>query len=42
MRRRKHAVDISDWRAIANLGEQLVSANSLTDQRDRIISLTGR
>src|SRR5512139_3601199 len=40
MRPRKHAVDVADWRAIASLGEQLVSANSLAAQRDRITSLT--
>ena len=33
-------MDASDWRAIANLGEQLVSASSLQAQRDRIVSLT--
>src|SRR5512138_2496518 len=42
MRPGTHAVDASDWRAIANLGEQLVSANSLKAQRDRIISLTAQ
>jgi sigma-B regulation protein RsbU (phosphoserine phosphatase) len=42
MRRNKHAVDASDWRAIASLGEQLVSASSLTAQRDRIMALTGQ
>jgi phosphoserine phosphatase RsbU/P len=40
MRPRKHAVDAADWRAIASLGEQLVSANSLAAQRDRITTLT--
>ncbi len=40
MRRSKHAVDASDWRAIANLGEQLVSAHSLAAQHERITSLT--
>ncbi len=34
--------DVSDWRAIASLGEQLVNASSLTGQRDRIISMVGR
>ncbi|HUI88099.1 MAG TPA: GAF domain-containing protein [Anaerolineales bacterium] len=29
-----------DWREIANLGEQLVSTNSLAAQRDRIVSMT--
>ncbi|HET6845963.1 MAG TPA: GAF domain-containing protein, partial [Anaerolineales bacterium] len=42
MHPRKHAVDASDWRAIANLGEQLVSANSLKVQRDRILNLTAQ
>lgn len=31
-----------DWRQLASLGEQLVSANSLDAQRDRIISVTER
>ena len=31
-----------DWREIASLGEQLISANSLIAQRDRIVSMTGR
>jgi GAF domain-containing protein len=42
MHPKKRAVEISDWRAIANLGEQLVSATSLNSQRDRIISLMGK
>jgi len=42
MRPTKHAVDLSDWRAIANLGEQLVSATSLKAQRERIVSLTAQ
>ncbi|HVN15852.1 MAG TPA: GAF domain-containing protein [Anaerolineales bacterium] len=29
-----------DWRQLTSLGEQLVSANSLTAQRDRIVSVT--
>ncbi len=29
-----------DWRALAGLGEQLVSTTSLSDQRDHIISMT--
>ncbi len=29
-----------DWRALASLGEQLVSTSSLTAQRDRIVSVT--
>lgn len=32
----------SDWRAFANLGEQLVSTTSLGAQRDRIIRMTRR
>lgn len=32
----------SDWRAIAGLGEQLVSTTSLGAQRDRIIKMTRR
>lgn len=31
-----------DWRTLASLGEQLVSASSLTAQRDRIISVTSQ
>ncbi len=31
-----------DWRQLASLGEQLVSANSLAAQRDRIVSVTNR
>jgi serine phosphatase RsbU (regulator of sigma subunit)/putative methionine-R-sulfoxide reductase with GAF domain len=31
-----------DWREIASLGEQLANASSLTAQRDRIVSMTGR
>ena len=30
----------SDWRALAGLGEQLVSTTSLADQRERIINMT--
>ena len=30
----------SDWRALADLGEQLVSTTSLAAQRDRIIAMT--
>lgn len=40
MRSKKRAVGPSDWRAIASLGEQLVSADSLKAQRDRIAHLT--
>lgn len=36
------APDFSDWREIASLGEQLANASSLTAQRDRIVSMTGR
>jgi len=32
--------EASDWRALADLGEQLVSTTSLAAQRDRIINLT--
>ncbi len=34
--------DFSDWREIANLGEQLVSTTSLLAQRDRIVAMTRR
>jgi hypothetical protein len=42
MHPKKRAVSPSDWRAIASLGEQLVSAQSLKAQQDRIIGLTAR
>jgi phosphoserine phosphatase RsbU/P len=42
MHPRKRAVNAADWRAVASLGEQLVSAESLSAQRDRIISLTAQ
>src|SRR5215203_159899 len=32
----------SDWRDIASLGEQIVSATSLSEQRDRIVAVTSR
>jgi len=32
----------SDWRVLASLGEQLISATSLTAQRDQIIALVSR
>jgi sigma-B regulation protein RsbU (phosphoserine phosphatase) len=32
----------SDWRDIASLGEQILSATSLTTQRDHIIAMTSR
>src|ERR1700752_1582175 len=32
----------SDWRDLASLGEQIVSAPSLAAQRDRIITITSR
>src|SRR5215207_505435 len=32
----------SDWRDLASLGEQIVSAPSLAAQRDRIIAMTSR
>ena len=31
-----------DWREVASLGEQLISANSLIAQRDRVLSMTER
>ncbi len=34
--------DAAHWRALASLGEQLVSAPSLAAQRDRIVSMTRR
>lgn len=34
--------ELSDWRALAELGEQLVGTTSLTTQRDRIINMTRR
>ncbi|GAB4505289.1 MAG: hypothetical protein Fur0043_22840 [Anaerolineales bacterium] len=34
--------DATPWRALANLGEQLVSAPSLAAQRDRILAMTRR
>ena len=42
MRSKKRAVGPSDWRAIASLGEQLVSASSLKAQHERIASLTAQ
>jgi sigma-B regulation protein RsbU (phosphoserine phosphatase) len=38
----RRSPDLSDWRAIASLGEQLVSANSLIAQHDRIVAMTRR
>ena len=32
----------SDWRDLASLGEQIVSAPSLAAQRDRIIAMASR
>ena len=32
----------SDWRDIASLGEQIVNADSLAEQRDRIVAMTSR
>jgi len=32
----------SDWRVLADFGEQLGSTTSLADQRDRIINMTRR
>ncbi|HKY55512.1 MAG TPA: GAF domain-containing protein, partial [Anaerolineales bacterium] len=37
-----HSPLSSDWRDLASLGEQLVSAPSLAAQRDRIIAMTSR
>jgi phosphoserine phosphatase RsbU/P len=34
--------DLSEWREIANLGEQLVNTASLLEQRNRIIHMTSR
>ncbi len=42
MRSTNRSPDLSDWREIANLGEQLVNTASLLEQRDRIVSMTGR
>ncbi len=42
MSAKKRAPELSDWREIASLGEQLVSATSLVSQRDRIASMAGR
>ncbi len=39
---RKRLPALSDWREIASLGEQLVSATSLVAQRDRIAAMAGR
>ena len=32
----------SDWRDIATLGEQIVNADSLADQRDHIVAMTSK
>src|SRR5687768_15102706 len=32
----------SDWRDIASLGEQIVNADSLAEQRDHIVAMTSR
>ncbi len=42
MRSTNRSPDLSDWREIASLGEQLVNTASLLEQRDRIVSMTGR
>lgn len=42
MASRKRSPELSDWREIASLGEQLAGANSLIAQRDRIVSLASR
>jgi len=38
----RRSPDLSEWREIANLGEQLVNTASLLEQRDRIIAMTCR
>ncbi len=38
----RRAPELTDWREIANLGEQLVNTASLIAQRDRIIAMTRR
>ncbi len=42
MRSVQRSPDLSDWREIANLGEQLVNTASLLEQRNRIVSMTSR
>ena len=42
MSAKNRAPELSDWREIASLGEQLVSAKSLVSQRDRIASMASR
>lgn len=42
MSAKNRAPELSDWREIASLGEQLVSATSLASQRDRIAAMAGR
>src|SRR5512143_1093660 len=42
MSAKNRAPEPSDWREIASLGEQLVSATSLVSQRDRIASMASR
>lgn len=42
MRSSTRSPDLSDWREIAGLGEQLVNITSLTAQRDRIVSMIAR
>lgn len=37
-----HSPDLSEWREIANLGEQLVNTASLLEQHDRIVKMTSR
>ena len=32
----------SDWRNIASLGEQIVNADSLAEQRDHIVAMTSK
>ncbi len=42
MRSTSRSPDLSDWREIASLGEQLVNTASLLEQRDRIVLMTSR
>lgn len=42
MRSTNRSPDPSDWREIANLGEQLVNTASLLEQHDRIVLMTSR
>src|SRR5512141_849623 len=42
MRSKERSGEVSGWREIASLGEQLANATSLSDQRDRITSMASR